>query len=369
MRLSSRRTACRRGGPAPQDADLNTAIPNNETLLMNPGDTIRIPHVRRRRRQEVVSLRSGHRRPHPAHQRVYASVRGRGNGFETTNGIVDGAVTPAARGRPSISRRLITTNRSATGQDQPVGANVAEISTEFETGHFEPCTSLGDEITNPFDPSDTGGTYNECFGPYETDNERYSRAWGGRLLLRRRHPPQRLRPRHLIATGGGHRLPGQRFPERRPGLRRHALLAGVAHRQRPDHLPVDVRRIFPHLERPAVLAVLLPDGHRAERVDCLGNTLGSGGGTSSGCTVPPPGPATFTRTGVNYTSAISVHSSSAMSPTAPASPISARTPSTARTCSARWVTPSSKAVRTTTTAGRRSASSAGISQFGRGPQR
>ena len=50
----------------------------------------------------------------------------------------------------------------------PWAALQTNISTEFETGHWEACNKLTDPITsNPFDPSDTGGTYNGCEGPYQ----------------------------------------------------------------------------------------------------------------------------------------------------------------------------------------------------------
>jgi hypothetical protein len=58
-------------------------------------------------------------------------------------------------------------NTAAPGNINPWGAIATNISTEFETGHFEPCTSLSSQITNPFDPADTGGTFNQCNGPYE----------------------------------------------------------------------------------------------------------------------------------------------------------------------------------------------------------
>jgi hypothetical protein len=43
------------------------------------------------------------------------------------------------------------------------------ISTQFETGHWESCTTLSNPFTsNPVDPADTGGTFNGCSGPYES---------------------------------------------------------------------------------------------------------------------------------------------------------------------------------------------------------
>ena len=58
-------------------------------------------------------------------------------------------------------------NTAATGNINPWAALQTNISTEYETGHFEPCSSVSGSVTNPFDPSDTGGTYTTCSGAYE----------------------------------------------------------------------------------------------------------------------------------------------------------------------------------------------------------
>jgi len=59
-------------------------------------------------------------------------------------------------------------NTAAKGNIIPWAALQTNISTEFETGHFEACTSLSAALTpNPIDPADTGGAYNACAGPYE----------------------------------------------------------------------------------------------------------------------------------------------------------------------------------------------------------
>jgi hypothetical protein len=50
----------------------------------------------------------------------------------------------------------------------PWTALATNISTQFETGHFEACTSVTGAINNPFDGNDTGGAFSQCNGPYET---------------------------------------------------------------------------------------------------------------------------------------------------------------------------------------------------------
>ena len=59
-------------------------------------------------------------------------------------------------------------NTAKAGNINPWGADQVDISTEFETGHWEACTSLSDQIAaNLFNPNDTSPMYNECNGPYE----------------------------------------------------------------------------------------------------------------------------------------------------------------------------------------------------------
>ena len=146
------------GPPAPQDSDLATFTPNNETLLMNPGDTIGIhmadaPVPGGGRAFEVViddltQHTSGF---------MQASAA---NGFQNTS-IADCSGTPF-NFQPEY-------NTASSANVIPWAALQTDISTEFETGHWESCTSLSDPLVpNPFDSSDTGGAYNECNGPYES---------------------------------------------------------------------------------------------------------------------------------------------------------------------------------------------------------
>ena len=278
------------GGPAPQDADLNTAIPNNETLLMNPGDTIRIhmfdaPAPGGGDAFEVViddltQHTSGF---------MQASAA---NGFETTNGIVDGAVNASCSGTPVNFEPEYST--AAQGNINPWGAIAADISTEFETGHFEPCTSLGDEITNPFDPSDTGGTYNECFGPYETDNDSGTPELGEAVCYY-------AGDTHPNVYGPGTSTP----PAEATGCQDNVFQNGDLDFDGTPYWPEWPTGNVPTIY-PSTFVEYFPTSNGQQysqfffqtdialsESTCLGNTLGSGGGTSSGCTVPPPGPGDF----------------------------------------------------------------------------
>jgi hypothetical protein len=145
------------GPPSPQDADVATFTPNNETLLMNPGDTIKLhmsdaPAPGGGRAFEVV-IDDLTRHTSGSMQASAA------NGFQNTS-IANCAGTPF-NFQPEFS-----TAKSANVT--PWAAIQTDISTEFETGHWESCAALSDPLSpNPLDASDTGGDYNECSGPYE----------------------------------------------------------------------------------------------------------------------------------------------------------------------------------------------------------
>ena len=147
------------GPAAPNELDVASETPNSQTLLMNPGDTIRfhmwdapIPGGGGRAFEVYVDdLTSGQT------GWMQASAK---NGFANTS--MSNCSTTPFNFQPEY-------NTAAKANIVPWAALATNISTEYETGHWEPCSSLSDSLTpNPFDPADTGGTYNECNGPYET---------------------------------------------------------------------------------------------------------------------------------------------------------------------------------------------------------
>jgi hypothetical protein len=56
---------------------------------------------------------------------------------------------------------------ASVGNYVPWAALQTDISTEFETGHFEPCTSVSDPVPDPIVATDSSTMYNACTGPYE----------------------------------------------------------------------------------------------------------------------------------------------------------------------------------------------------------
>jgi hypothetical protein len=145
------------GPPSPQLSDLNTLTPNNATLLMNPGDVVTVhmadaPAPGGGKAFEVVlndmtTGQSGF---------MQASAA---NGFANTS-IVDCSGTPF-NFQPEY-------NTAKAGNITPWAALQTDISTQFETGHFEACTSLGQAVTFHVSGSSvTDKTWNKCNGPYE----------------------------------------------------------------------------------------------------------------------------------------------------------------------------------------------------------
>src|SRR5580700_524560 len=142
------------GPPSPQESNGSTFTPNAQTLLMNPGDLIsihlfdaRIPggHALEARETDLSTGQSGF---------MIASAA---NGFMNTS-ITDCSGTPF-NFQPEY-------NTAAAPNVIPWGFGPYMINSEFEVGHFEPCTSLQNPVTT------TGDTYyTNCSGPYETSSE------------------------------------------------------------------------------------------------------------------------------------------------------------------------------------------------------
>ena len=173
-------------------------------------------------------------------------------------------------------------NTAKAGNINSWGADQVNISTEFETGHWEACTSLSDQISpNPFDPNDTS--------PACTTSAR----------VRTRTParPDSTTPEAGDAlcylpgdTHPGYAGPGTSTdPDRMTGCQDNLFQNGDLDfdgtpywTEWPTGLsrtiyPSSFLESVPHHERSAVPPVLLPDRRRAERVDLrLGNTLPAG---------------------------------------------------------------------------------------------
>jgi hypothetical protein len=144
------------GPPSPQKADVATFTPNKSTLLMDPGDTVGFTM------SDAATAGGGHAfevvmRDYTRHTTGFMQASA-ANGFQNTS-IANCAGTPH-----NFQPEYSTAKRDNI---VPWAALQTNISTEFETGHWEACTSLSEPITDPIDPADTSQDYNECHGPYE----------------------------------------------------------------------------------------------------------------------------------------------------------------------------------------------------------
>ncbi|HXC18543.1 MAG TPA: hypothetical protein VNT80_01410 [Acidimicrobiales bacterium] len=138
--------------------DQNGLTPDDKTLLMNPGDQISV-HMSNAPATgggNAFQVQITDRTTHQSGS-MQASAA---NGFVHTS-IADCSQTPY-NFQPEY-------NTASQNNIVPWAALQVDVSTEFETGHFEPCTSLTTSIgTNPFDPADPNGTMGECVGSYES---------------------------------------------------------------------------------------------------------------------------------------------------------------------------------------------------------
>jgi hypothetical protein len=146
------------GPPSPQEANLSTSTPNSHTLLMNPGDKITV-----RMFDAPVPGHSGTRAFEVVVKDLTTGKSGfmqasAANGFQNTS-IADCSGTPY-NFQPEYST-------AAKQNITPWAALQTDISTEYETGHWESCSSLTDRGSNPLAPGITDTYWSTCHGPYE----------------------------------------------------------------------------------------------------------------------------------------------------------------------------------------------------------
>jgi hypothetical protein len=140
------------GPPSPQQADLNTFSPNQQTLLMNPGDRIQTQIFDNHRagalETVITDITTGRRG---------FMIASAANGFQNTS-IVDCSGTPF-----SFQPEYSTADPNNDGSWA-----AANIDTAYEVGHFIPCSSLERKQTLHLGPGVTDVAYNECVSAYET---------------------------------------------------------------------------------------------------------------------------------------------------------------------------------------------------------
>ena len=145
------------GPPSPQLADLASNTPNAQTLLMNPGDTVRAhifdadigggQHALETQLTDLTTGQSGF---------MIASAA---NGFMATN-HVDCSGTPFNY-QPEFD--------TASPQNAVSWADLqVDVATQFEIGHFTPCTNVNKPTVANLGSGVTDTWWNNCLGPYES---------------------------------------------------------------------------------------------------------------------------------------------------------------------------------------------------------
>ncbi len=146
------------GPPSPQLTNLATFTPNHNTFLMNPGDRVNVHifnatinggHALEALETDLATGQSGY---------MIASAA---NGFMNTN-IADCSGTPY-NFQPEY-------NSDSAQNILPWGAGPYAINSQFEIGHFEPCSKVTGSATF------TDGTFTDkyalhCVGPYEVPRD------------------------------------------------------------------------------------------------------------------------------------------------------------------------------------------------------
>jgi hypothetical protein len=142
------------GPPSPQLSDLASVTPNRETLLMNPGDVVRVHMF-------DASLSGGQ---HAFEVHINDLTTGQ-SGFmiaSAANGFMNTSIF-TCDGTPFNFQPLFNTARPQNS----IGWSVllSGILSEYEIGHFIPCRSLSGTIQLGGAFTDTSGEF--CNGAYE----------------------------------------------------------------------------------------------------------------------------------------------------------------------------------------------------------
>lgn len=150
------------GPPNPQEFNASTVTPNSHTLLMNQGDHLTV-HVY----DAPVPGEPGQR----ALKAVVTDLTTGQTGWmqaSAKNGFADTSMADCS-GHPHNFQPEYNTAKPSN--IVPWAALQTNISTQYETGHFEGCTSLSRRDTFPLPPPPHGvtlTTWLTCNGPYES---------------------------------------------------------------------------------------------------------------------------------------------------------------------------------------------------------
>jgi hypothetical protein len=145
------------GPPSPQESTLATSTPNAQTLMLNPGDRITVHMF------DAAAPGGGH-----AFEVMVDDLSTGQSGFmqaSAANGFANTSIADCS-GTPFNFQPEYSTASQAN--IIPWAAIATNISTEFETGHFEACTKVTSAASLAIGPGLSDTYYNTCHGPYET---------------------------------------------------------------------------------------------------------------------------------------------------------------------------------------------------------
>lgn len=152
------------GPPSPQLSDNSTSIPNSQTLLMNPGDKLKV---------RIFDAPAPAAHGLPAGKALEVSINDLTTGqfgfmqASASNGFAQTDIS-SCNGRYFNYEPEYSTSKP--GNVVPWAAIQANISTEFEIGHFTPCNSVSSLAFNG--PGGAGDPfYTNCTSPYETTSD------------------------------------------------------------------------------------------------------------------------------------------------------------------------------------------------------
>jgi hypothetical protein len=264
------------GPPSPQLADYQSYTPNSETLLLNPGDKIKI-HMW----DAAVPGGGGAKAFEVSVDDLTTNQTGymqasAANGFANTS-IVDCSGTPF-NFQPEY-------NTAAQANIIPWAALQTNISTQFETGHFEACTSLSQPFNIGYG-SGTDKTYNKCAGPYE------NAAPGG-------DGPGNPETGDALCYPAGDTHNGTSAPDQVTGCEVNYFQNGDLDYDGSPYWPDWPTATHTTAKFPGSFVQSLPTSSGSQygtfffQTDAALSESTCGGATLSGCAIPPPGPGGF----------------------------------------------------------------------------
>jgi hypothetical protein len=267
------------GPPAPDQADLATFTPNSQTLMYNPGDTIRVhmydatvPGGGGAKAFEVVinDLTTG--------QSGYMQASAQ-NGFGNSS-IGDCSTTPF-NFQPEY-------NTAAKQNIVPWAALATNISTEYETGHWIPCQSIGqDQYPNGFGTYAGDPFWNSCTGPYESAaNPTYPES-------------NEVGEAFCFPAGDTHPAIGGSAPDLATGCQDNVFQNGDLDFDGTEYYPEWPTGTSPTATLPSSFVQQLPTSGGGGysrffiQTDVALSESTCSGTTTTGCSVPPNGPGGF----------------------------------------------------------------------------